>query len=471
MASPRKPHIVLVVARGEAVRNFLYSDTLPALSEKARVTLLSRVDHGEVIQRAQPYVDRVIPLAEYPEVRLVVAHRNTLHYAHLRWLWSEAAKYYWGQNQARTRSLPGRLRWAWNRSMAGLLAHPPILEWMTRLDEFLSWKLRPTRQLDQIFTELQPDLVFNCSHIHGPHADLPMRIAYRLGFPTAAFIFSWDNLTSRSRIFVPYDYYLMWNEEMKALLLAQYPFLDARQVLVTGTPQFDFHFKPEFLLTRQELCARLGLDASRPFILYSTGMDTDFPHEHKFVEAVIHYLKNAPLQPRPQLVVRTYIKGTSPEMQALAERREPDVVFPPILWDKQWIMPLHEDLSIYTSLLHHASLGINAASTVSLELMMLDKPVINIGMEPPGSSLPHYTRFSRHVEYEHYRPVVLSGGVMVARSMEELRRMLQQGLQHPQEGREARRRFIRQMFGDRLDGRSGWRVAESLIELATNGAG
>ena len=298
-----------------------------------------------------------------------------------------------------------------------------------------------------------------------------MRIAHRMGIPTAAFIFSWDNLTSRGRIFVPYDYYLMWNEEMKAQILSQYPFLKPEQVLVTGTPQFDFHFNPEFWLSREELCHRVGLDPQRPFILYTTGLDTDFRDEHKFVEATIRFLQQTDIQPAPQLLVRMYIKGTSPEMQALSKQNIPGVVFPPILWDSQWTMPLYDDLYIYTNLVRHAALGINAASTVTLELMMQDKPIINLGMEPPGSNLPRYARFSRHVEYEHYRSVVQSGGVMVARSMDDLYQMIERGLNQPAADSLKRLAFTKKMFGDTLDGKSGQRVAEVLFDLAHKARG
>ena len=98
-----RPHIVLVVARGEAVRNFLYSDTLPVLAESARVTLLSLVDHGEVVESVRPYVENIIPLRQYRENPLVVYFRQVLHTAHYRWLWSEAVKYYWGRHDARVK--------------------------------------------------------------------------------------------------------------------------------------------------------------------------------------------------------------------------------------------------------------------------------------------------------------------------------------------------------------------------------
>jgi hypothetical protein len=461
-----RPHIVLVVARGEAVRNFLYSDTLSVLSKSARITLLSLVDHGEVMDQVRPYVEQIIPLNISQEHFLVTGFRELIHNAHFRWVWSGAVKYYWGLHDGRAKSSRQKLKRLLTKGFARLFSHRFALEFLTKIDEYLSWVMRPTKDFDEIFNKIKPDFVFNCSHIHGPQADLPLRVAHRMGIPTGAFIFSWDNLTSRSRIFVPYDYYFMWNEEMKAQLLDQYRNLSPDQVIVTGTPQFDFHFKPEYCLSREELCSRLGIDPARPFILYTTGMDTDFLDEHKFIEAVIRFLQESDFAPKPQMVVRTYIKGTSQQVLELASQNTPDVVFPPILWNKQWIMPLQEDLYIYTSLLHHCALGINAASTVTLELMALDKPVINIGMEPPGSILPYYARFSRHVEYEHFRPVAASGGTMVACSLDDLRAMIRRGLSAPEEDSEKRLAFIYRMMGGTLDGNAGRRVAEQLIKIA-----
>ena len=64
---------------------------------------------------------------------------------------------------------------------------------------------------------------------------------------------------------------------------------------------------------------------------------------------------------KPQLVVRVYVKGTSPEMMALSHEHIPDVIFPPILWEEKWFTPHYDDLAIYSSLLHHCALGINPA--------------------------------------------------------------------------------------------------------------
>ena len=134
------------------------------------------------------------------------------------------------------------------------------------------------------------------------------------------------------------------------------------------------------------------------------------------VASTIRILQELDINPKPQLVVRTYIKGISDAMLAIRDRNEPDVFFPPMQWDKQWLMPLPDDQRVYSTMLRECALGINPASTVSLELMLLGKPVINLGFDPPDSNLPYHLRWRRHTdEFDHYVPVTNSGAVMVAR--------------------------------------------------------
>jgi hypothetical protein len=462
----QKAHIVMVIPRGEAVRNFLYSDTLRILSENARVTLLSVVNDEVFISRFRTFTERILPLREYPQHWSVSYLRTLTENAHDRWLWSEVAKNHWEMRDVRAAENGSMLRRRIVKALTRIFANNPRLHALTGLEQYLNWKLRPTKEFDKLFEEIQPDLVFNGSHIHGLAGELPLGVAKRMGIPTVGFIFSWDNLTSRSRIFVPYDYYLVWHGGMKKQLLSIYPKIKPGNVFITGTPQFDYHFKPEFYLSREELCKRIGVDPNRPYILYTTGMNTDFPEEHRTVELVIRLLQELDIEPKPQLVVRTYVKGTSAEMKALANRNIPGVIFPKVQWEEKWFTPMYEDLEIYASLVKHAAMGINAASTVSLELLMHDKPVINLGFDPPGSKLPHHLRWIRHINYDHYKPVAESGAVTVAHSETDMREMLLRGLKNPKIDSEKRQHFIKKIFDNILNGRSGRRVAEHLVQLA-----
>ena len=55
---------------------------------------------------------------------------------------------------------------------------------------------------------------------------------------------------------------------------------------------------------------------------------------------------------------------------------------------------------------------------------------------------------------------------MVAKSEDDMRQMLIKGLTRPEADCEARRRFISDFFGSTADGRSGERVAQTLLTLA-----
>lgn len=460
------PHIVIIIPRGEAIRNVIYTDTLPILKQQANITLLSITHDDKFVALAQPHVQRVLPIQEEPETKLVRNFRALLYEAHFRWINSGVAHYNRELNDLKANTVSKKIRvWA-TRALVRPLANRPTLEALSRWEHRWSYHYRPTQAFDELFAQIKPNLVYNASHIHGVNSGgIAVRVAKEMGIRTAGFIFSWDNLTSRSRIFEPYDHFLTWTAGMKKQLIGQYPFLRDEQVRVTGTPQFDFHFKPQFWLSREELCRHLGVDAARPFVLYTTAVGPFFPEEYRTVQLVIDLLKKMDLPQKPQLVVRIYPKAPDPMMLELAKQSIPDVIFPPMLWDLKWFTPSFEDQPIYTTLLRECAVGINAASTVSLELMMHNKPVINLGFDPPGSQLPHALRYSKHITFDHYRPVAESGGVMVAWSPEEMEQHLFSALRQPELGSEQRQRFVEQMFGATLDGYAGKRVADCLLNL------
>lgn len=468
----RRPKILVVIPSGEAVRNFLFSETLERLAQDASVSLLTAVHNDEFVERFAPLCDEIVPLQNHRENGVVTRFRFLVHTAHMRWRWSKVFEYNWIARSAEAREggPRARLRWGFLRTAARALANRRVLDRLTQLDRVLSYRLRPTKEFDELLDRLQPDLVFNGMHVHGPSGDLPMRVAAAKGIATSAFIYSWDNLTSRSRIFVPYDDFLVWNDRMDRDLRALYPSIEPEHSHVTGTPQFDFHKSESHQLTREELAAKLDIDPERPFILYTTGVDRHFREEHRTVAFVAEALQRLALPDRPQLVVRTYVKGTSPEMRALMADGLPDTVFPEVEWDEKWFTPSVDDLSVYTSLLHHCALGINAASTVSLELLALDKPVINLGFDPPASELGPPDRWHRHIEFDHYAPVAASGATYVALSPEDLEKYLLLALTDPDANAATRRDFIADFMGPAFDGHNGARAAEALLAIAGSAA-
>ena len=442
----------------------MFSSFLEELSNHARITILTTVDHPDLFEKSRNFVAGFDKLAPVENTGLVRIIRTIVENAHEKWTGSKAAQNYWAIRDYRARKSNTRLKRNLLKLIAALVGNRAVLRFLTNLENLLSLQRVEAKRFRDYFLKTKPDLVFNTSHVHGTAGELPSKVSQSLGIPTAGFIFSWDNLTSRSRIFVPYDHYLVWNKAMKNELCQIYDFVHESNVHVVGTPQFDFHHDREQYWSREELCEVMGLNPNLPYVLYTTGMDIHFFEEHKHVTTVIKHLEDK-YSANVQLVVRTYVKGTSQEMMRLKDAMYPNVFFPTPAWNKDYLMPEYEDIKQYTNLLRHAALGINAASTVSLELISLGVPVININYNPEGFSLPEIFGYSRHINYDHYAPVAASGAVFVANSNEELRAMIDISITDRNCLEKAQKRFIERFFDGRLDYKFASQSASALVNI------
>lgn len=462
-AKENNKRIVIVFPRGEAIRNFVYTGTLDRLKKEADIHLLT-VDPGpEFKELLTRKCDRLHSLSEFRDRWIVRIQRELLETAHNRWLWSRAAK-----ERSRLRDQEAlTLRDKVIRRIKKIICFPIAnrfgLNVLSKLERWSSRIFRTTDEYIKLYKEIKPTLVFNSSHVHSRNATQAVEAAQWLGIPTATFIFSWDNLTSQGRIMLPYDHFIVWNETLKKQLTAMYRWVRRENVYVTGTPQFDRHFHEEIYLSREEYCRQIGADPNRPVVFYATGMANHMPGEPEIVEGIADILNEFPAENRPQLLVRVYAKDLTGRFDDLRSRRS-DILFADPKWEAAWLTPKPEDAATLVNALRHCSLGINVASTVSLELCMFDKPVINIGYNPPSVSSEELS-YTDYYEFDHYKPVVESGAVQVATSARQLDELIKANLETPAERNDARRQFIAAMFGNTLDGHSGRRVANALLDL------
>ena len=458
-------HLLAIIPRGEVVRNFVYTGCFGDIATQRKLSLLS-VELGSDIDAAlRATSQHVYKLQEIEERWIVRFQREILDVAHGRWLWSAAAQERWRLRDSEAKTIRQKAVRLAKKSIGIPFAHETGLGILSRSERLTSYLLKSTQEYLDLYRQIKPSLVFNGSHIHSRNAIQAVQAAQWLGIPTATFVFSWDNLTSQGRITLPYDYFLVWNESIKRQLLRMYSWINPDNVFVTGTPQFDFHFREEFYLSRKDYCERIGADVDRPIVFYATGMPNHMPGEPEIVEALADMLADSSTFPdRPQLMVRVYAKDKTGRFDEL-KRRRPDILFPQVAWSPSWLTPKSEDSVMLVNTLRHCSVGINVASTLSLELCMFDKPVINVGFNPP-SVKTEILSYSDYYEFDHYKPVVDSGAVSIVRSPGEMKVMIAKYLRNPGLQSTERRDLMDQMFGSTLDGASSSRVAQVLVRLS-----
>lgn len=463
-AAPSRPRIVTILPRGETLRNFVYNRSLERVATAVDLTVLSVIPSREIHEELRGRYGDVRPLNEIPERKVVRQLRELLDTAHGRWLWSAAAQSRWRVRDSEATTPALRAKRLVKKLSCYPFANTLGLNALAATERTASRMLRTNQELSDLFTSLRPSLVFNASHVHSEIAVQSIQAAQWMGIPTATFIFSWDNLTSQGRIVPLYDHYIVWNESLRDQLLSIYPSIRREQIVVTGTPQFDYHFRPEFQWTREEFCRRVGADPARPIVLYTTGMANPNFGEERIVERIAEMVARMSDLGRPQFLVRVYPKDRTGRFDAVQQQR-PEVLFPPVPWEPAWLTPKYEDLALLTNTIRHCAVGINAASTVSLELCMLHRPVVNVGYNPPDMDIRPWD-YGQFYSFDHYRPVTESGAIAIARSEAEMEAMIRDALVHPDRRRAQQDALTRQMFGDTLDGHSGDRVADCLVAWA-----
>jgi hypothetical protein len=205
---------------------------------------------------------------------------------------------------SRHHGVAARLRGAMVESLGWLAASS---RGVRTVESVATWLARGARDLTPVREQLQtidPDLIWSTVNVSS--REQPYRqVARELGIPLAASILSFDNLTSRGPLALD-DHYLVWGVRMKTQLLRLYPQLVSQQVTLTGTPQFDFHRRPEFLWTRPRTLRALGLDWRCRYVLYGASHPSLTPEEPALVAQLAARLRECPALMHHALVLRLH---------------------------------------------------------------------------------------------------------------------------------------------------------------------
>jgi hypothetical protein len=323
-----------------------------------------------------------------------------------------------------------------------------------------AWDLEPIRRR---LRDLAPRLLWSTTSTS--RFELPYVLAARdLGIPTLCSILSFDNMTTRSALPI-FDRYLVWSDAMQRELRSLYPAVADADVEVTGTPQFDFHLRKGCRWTREATLRHLGVPAGARYFLYAGGHETLMPSEPELVVELARRMAASDALRNAWLVVRLHPQDDGRRWEGLAAAGARIVVSPACELapdDEAWKRTRPEEQDRLISSLLHAEACLNIASTMSLDAAILDRPVIGIEFSGEPSS-PHEIMFSAYGA-THYRPIVESGGLEMARSWDALLESMRLATTRPERHRAARARMIQEVCGP-VDGQSGRRVIDAIVRI------
>jgi hypothetical protein len=455
----------IVITDGVGFRNFIMSDFIKEASQKFdAITIYSGLPQHAYNNVTHPLVT-IKELDVFKEGYSTWFFRKWKEVAHL-----QRGRAFYGMNDNKKANYPG------NNSPTSLLIK--LIYFVTYFYsssrsilfaeklQFLSFSRKKiTLSYINLLKEDQPTHVF-FTHQRPSYLAPFLYAVLKLKIPASTFIFSWDNLASKGRMLGTFDYYLVWSHLMKKELLTFYPNVTEKQIKVVGTPQFEPYVMPKYESKIEEFHTKFNLKAGLKTICYSCADSSIGQNDPIVIRCIARAIRNNKLAKPSQLLVRTSPAEDDSRFRTI--RAE----FPEIVWNvPKWILtrenhaeswsqrvPSEEDIKDLRSLLEFSDLNINMCSTMSLDFMLFDKPVINTVF---GNIENGLFNDQKYLSYVHFKRVVDSGAVIPAKNKNELIHAINTAFSNPDERSRQRKEMIELQVSVPLLGTSA-RIADYL---------
>lgn len=343
--------------------------------------------------------------------------------------------------------LPLRDELAADESLTEIHVITPAAPWREALfptfgDKFI-WHTNPGSLADHIalWETISPQVVLTPTVGLDTKDTLLLRAANQLGIPTVTFVASWDNVFKMERRRSRGDYVIpkfiaVWNQmnyDHVAKIYNQE--IDRSRLAITGPPRFDFFYHFDRIPSRDKLFSYLGF-ASEPHDIPLLHCATTELYPFGYIIKSLHDAAAAGLiSPPPILYASVHPGGDIKKHQTYTKYnawvkysfgRRDLILHPDFAY-----LPTDEETYLLIALFKHTSVLINQSSTVAIESMAADVPVINVAYGRPFDFLG-WRRSGVYRDFkQHYRYITSGHATALAGNSQELIAAVQTYLADP----------------------------------------
>ncbi len=380
----QKDKILLVVPDGVGIRNYLYSKVFDEVQDLVIFHNLGT----EVLDYLKHYknISNTISIPDYKE---------SIKEKYLRELICLSRLYY---NAKKVNNKTILTNWVWNQKT---FIKKIFYKWIeiqsrfyTSYDAILQLEIKYQKAIRKNFfykdivsllLKEKPKSII-CTHQRGLKMATIFAAAHDLGIPTTTVIYSWDNLP-KARLALRANKYLVWSDHMKKEMSIYYPEIHNDDIIVTGTPQFEFYQDKNNIIDKKFFFETYNLNENKKIICYSGDDITTCPDDPKYLEDITEEISKAGLENEYQILLRrcpTDISGRFEDVR----KKYPDLIKEVTpKWnfntDSSWttIYPTFDDVKLLVSTVFYSDIVINLGSTMAFDFAILKKPCVFINYD------------------------------------------------------------------------------------------
>ncbi|MBZ9632342.1 UDP-glycosyltransferase [Salegentibacter sp. LM13S] len=323
-----------------------------------------------------------------------------------------------------------------------------------------------------ILKKEKPDFLF-CTNQRPVNAIAPLTAAQDLGIPTASFIFSWDNLPKATMV-VETDYYFVWSEHMKEQLLSYYPHIKLKQVVVTGSPQFEPHYDLILRQSRETFFKEHGLNLSKKYICFSGDDITTSPDDPQYLNDLAEAVEKLNFQRhRLGIIFRRCPVDFSDRYDKVLEKYKDLIVPIAPKWEKtgeQWntVLPTKEDLSLQINTILYSEMVVNVGSSMVFDFAIFGKPCLYLNYEVRNKTQGDWSP-EKVYKFVHFRSMPTGEEVYWLNSKDEIPTKLEEALKNPNEKTKKALDWFKKINIDPADKASKriWEKLEKILDQKT----
>ena len=389
--------IVLLVPDGVAVRNYIYSNFIQELHQaNFEVVLYHQIPTPaiEEIKKIQGnLISKYLRIPDFKERFINRILRESIAYARLlqnsNKLQNKTIMLFWnGKSKGFKRTVLLRIS-----EIVGFLLSQKY-SWILKLEKWYESTIlnHPTTKIIEAeLSNINPDYILNLHQRAVTTAPI-IAIAKKNGIKNGTVIFSWDNIP-KARLLSKYDSYFVWSDLMQSELVTVYPEINSAAIKVVGTPQFEFYFKDQFKLSKEEFFATYNLDPNKKTVCFSAN-DAFSPYEALYLGDLCESLMTIEEPNRPQILFRKCPVDLSNRFDVVLNKY-PKLA---ISIDPDWriasalentfteIYPSFLDISLLVNTVLHSDVVVNLGSTMAHDFAVYNKPCLYLNYDPIESS-------------------------------------------------------------------------------------
>lgn len=450
-------NVCFAVPDGVGIRNYLFTKLFKQVSDSGNVFLLHKLT-PQAIEEVKSLHGVSVSSEEYPEYKETTKEKFLREVAVYARLWT---------NKRLKRNETILTNWIRKEKRLSLKVFYRLVEVTGYCVSFNyslimlaeRMHLRAVRN-SQYFLAFRDYLVKNeistvfCTHQRAVIAIPLVEAAKELSVRAVTVIYSWDNLP-KARLAVRADQYLVWSEYMAGEMKDYYPEIPEENVLVTGTPQFEFYQDPDLIDDRDVFCSKYGLDPEKQIICFSGDDEVTSPYDAGYLEDVVNAVSISEISNKVQVLFRRCPTDLSDRYDYVLKGNSEFVFDVRPDWsftqgEKNWalVYPKIEDVKLLVNVCYHCDVVINIGSTMAHDFSIFNKPALYLKYDQPNSVNWSTTTV---YDFQHFRSIGDLNAVGFVNSKEELGGLLELALKHPERVAEDRKKWFEKIVSVPLE--------------------